>query len=286
MSNTLLSDSFYFSPDTLSLIYKYTGSTFVIKYGGTAMKDMQIRSQVVQDLSLLHFLGLNIILVHGGGIFVNNWLSKLNIQPRFEDGVRVTDSQTMDIVEMVLIGKINKNLVSLLNKNNILSVGLSGQDANLVVASRMYDSTSNLTGRIDLVNPKLLELLISNKLVPVVASVAADYDGNRYNVNADTVAGHIASAIGADKLILLTDTPGVLRDTNDNSTLIKNLDFVTISQLKSRHIISNGMIPKIDSCVYAVNNKVASAHIIDGTIKHALLHEVLTYNRIGSMIVP
>lgn len=285
MSNNSMTDRFYFSNDTLSLINKYIGSTFVIKYGGSAMQDFSLQSQVIKDLSLLYYLGINIVLVHGGGMFINQWLRKLNIKPSFENGVRITDSQTMDIVEMVLIGKVNKQLVSLFNQNSINSVGLSGQDSSLVTASPMFDSSINLTGRVDSVNPKLLDLLLSNKFVPVIASVASDYHGNRYNVNADTIASSIAVAIKAEKLVLLTDIPGVLLDLNDCSTLIKDLNLDTVKSLKSNNVISGGMVPKIQCCVDALHGNVQSAHIIDGRIRHSLLHELLTYDRVGSMIV-
>nr|YP_009391723.1 acetylglutamate kinase [Laurenciella marilzae]ARW59867.1 acetylglutamate kinase [Laurenciella marilzae] len=285
MSNHLIADRFYFSNDTLSLIHKYSGSTFVVKYGGSVMTDSFLQSQVIKDLSLLHGLGINIVLVHGGGMFIDQWLNKLNIKPSFENGVRITDSQTMDIVEMVLIGRVNKQLVSLFNQNNVNSVGLSGQDASLVVASAMFSSSTNLTGRVDSVNPQLLDLLLLNRFIPVIASVACDYKGNRYNVNADTIASSIAIALKADKLILLTDTPGVLSDLNDCSTLIKELNLESIESLKSDNIISGGMIPKIQSCIDALTGSVKSAHIIDGRVRHALLHELLTYDRIGSMIV-
>nr|YP_010951611.1 Acetylglutamate kinase [Laurencia catarinensis]WMP12550.1 Acetylglutamate kinase [Laurencia catarinensis] len=285
MSNNSMTDRFYFSNDTLSLINKYIGSTFVIKYGGSAMQDSSLQSQVIKDLSLLYYLGINIVLVHGGGMFINHWLNKLNIKPLFENGVRITDSQTMEIVEMVLVGKVNKQLVSLFNQNSINSVGLSGQDANLVTASSMFDSSINLTGRVDSVNPKLLNLLLSNRFVPVISSVASDYSGNKYNINADTIASSIAVAIKAEKLVLLTDIPGVLLDLNDSSTLIKDLNLESIKSLKSNNVISGGMIPKVQCCVDALNGNVKSAHIIDGRIKHSLLHELLTYDRVGSMIV-
>nr|ARW63804.1 acetylglutamate kinase [Chondria sp. (in: red algae)] len=284
MSNNLISDRFCFSPDVLSLARKYAGSTFVVKYGGSAMKDSTVQSNVIQDLSLLHSLGINIVLVHGGGAFINNWLNKLNIKPQFSNGIRVTDLQTMEIVEMVLAGKVNKKLVSLINQNNILSVGLSGQDANLVLASSISSKNDNLTGKVDCVNPYILNLLIANKCIPVIASIASDHKGNRYNINADTIASAIASSLGAEKLILLTDTPGVLSNVNDYSTLIKHLNLEMIDNLKRNNIITGGMIPKIQSCVDALSQNVESAHIINGKMTNSLLREVLTYERIGSMI--
>lgn len=284
MSNNITVDSFSFSSDVLSLVRQYAGSVFVVKYGGSAMKDYALQSQVIQDLLLLHSLGINIVLVHGGGIFINKWLDKLNIRPKFHDGVRVTDSQTMDIVEMVLVGKVNKQLVSLINQYNSISVGLSGQDANLVSASSICDTIDNLTGKVDSVNPSILNLLISNKFIPVIASIGSDGQGNKYNINADTMASAIASALGAEKLVLLTDTPGVLLNVNDPSTLVKNLNLEMINDLKLNNVIDGGMIPKIQSCIDALHNNVKSAHIINGQIRHSILHEVLTYQRSGSMI--
>nr|YP_009394206.1 acetylglutamate kinase [Rhodomela confervoides]ARW62768.1 acetylglutamate kinase [Rhodomela confervoides] len=285
MSNHTVSDRFYFSTDTLSLVNKYSGATFVIKYGGSAMQNNSLQIDVIKDISLLHVLGIKIVLVHGGGLFINNWLNKLNIQPKFENGIRVTDHDTMEIVEMVLSGNINKHLVSLFNQNNILSIGLSGKDANLINASPMFDNSKNLTGKVESVNTLILDILLSNNCLPVVASVASDSDYNTYNVNADTAASSIASALKADKLILLTDTPGVLRNVDDSSSLISNLNLQSIKELYSEQIISDGMIPKIESCVNALNSNVKAAHIIDGRLKHSLLYEVLTSERVGSMIV-
>lgn len=285
MSNLSTFDRFYFLKDVLPLFHKYLGSTFVIKYGGSAMQNDSLKSQVIQDICFLHFLGINLVLVHGGGLFVNDWLRKLSIEPKFIDGVRITDSETMQIVEMVLVGKVNKELVSLFNQNNVFSVGLSGKDGSLIKASSLFTQQNNLTGKVDYVNGRILNLLLSNKCIPVVASVASDFKGKTYNINADTVASAIASSLKADKLILLTDTPGVLRDLNNSSTLIKNLDLDLVRQLQSNKIISGGMIPKIQCCITALESCVESVHIIDGRIKHSLLYEILTEDRIGSMIV-
>nr|YP_009396882.1 acetylglutamate kinase [Ophidocladus simpliciusculus]ARW66068.1 acetylglutamate kinase [Ophidocladus simpliciusculus] len=285
MSNFETNDHFYLSTNALSLMNSYVGSTFVVKYGGSAMRNNVLQSNVVQDLCFLRLLGINIVLVHGGGFFINEWLSRLNIEPKFENGIRVTDFETMELAEMVLTGKINKELVSLFNQNNIFCVGLSGKDANLVQASAMFDSPENLTGKVDLVNKKILNLLLSNNCLPVIASIASDLQGNTYNVNADTVASAIASTLKADKLILLTDTPGILYDSSNYSTTIKDLNLKTIESLQLQHIISGGMIPKIQSSIDALKLGVESVHIIDGTLRHALLYEVFTSERIGSKIV-
>ena len=284
MSNFMISNTFYFSDETNSLIKKYVGSTFVIKYGGSAMKDSVIQNNVIQDISLLCSLGIKIILVHGGGYMINSWLNKMHINPVFNNGVRVTDSETIEIAEMVLSGKINKNLVSLFNLVQTPAVGLSGKDADLITALPLSSDVENFTGKVAKVNIEVLQILLSNGLLPIVSSVACDSFGKTYNINADTVASYIASSIKADKLIFITDIPGVLADVNDKSSLIKDLDSSRINKLKLEGIIKEGMIPKIDSSLYAVKNNVKAAHIVDGRSKFSLLYEVFTNRRIGSMI--
>nr|YP_009393795.1 acetylglutamate kinase [Caloglossa beccarii]ARW62357.1 acetylglutamate kinase [Caloglossa beccarii] len=277
-------DRFSLVNDILPFIKDYTNKLFVIKYGGSAMQDNSLQFNVINDISFLHFLGIKIVLVHGGGPSINTWLSKLNIKPRFENGIRLTDSQTMEVVEMVLSGKINKHLVSLFNKNNILSVGLSGKDANLTLSSPLFLNSNNLVGHIDLINNNVLNLLLSNNYVPVISSISCDLNQDTYNINADTFAGSIAESLAADKLILLTDTLGVMQNLNVPSSLIKNLKIDDISSLREECIISGGMIPKVECCVKAVKHGVKSAHIIDGRIPHSLLYELLTLDRIGSKI--
>lgn len=278
-------DRFSVISEFLPFLQNYIGSTFVIKYGGSAMKDNFLKSKVIEDIAFLHLLGIKIILVHGGGPFINQWLTKLNIIPKFENGVRITDYPTMEIVEMVLTGQVNKNLVGLLNKNKVLSIGLSGKDSNLIVASPLFNSSDNLVGKVDNVNNNILKILLNNNYIPVIASVASSLDNNTYNINADTVAGAIAAELKAEKLILLTDTPGILSDINDTRSLIKSLDSSRVSSLKDKKIISGGMIPKVDCCMQAINKGVNSAHIIDGRIEHALLLEIFTNDGIGSMLI-
>nr|YP_010851692.1 acetylglutamate kinase [Echinothamnion hystrix]WGH14535.1 acetylglutamate kinase [Echinothamnion hystrix] len=285
MSNSVSSDRFYFSVDTLSLIRKYSGSTFVIKYGGSAMKNKLLQLNIIQDISLLYLLGIKIILVHGGGYLIDNWLRKLNIDPIFKEGLRVTDSKTMEVVEMVLSGHINKQLISLLNRNQVPSVGLSGKDANLITAVPLVNNSNNFTGTVHCINSKILSTLLDSKFFPVISSVASDIKGDTYNINADTLASSIASSMQADKLILLTDTPGILYNINDKSSLIKNISLNQIYNLKSAGIITNGMIPKIDCCIDALKNNVPAVHIIDGRVRYSLLYEILTNDRFGSMLV-
>lgn len=275
---------FLLAHDILPFIREYSGSTFVIKYGGSVMKDNFLQLSVIRDICFLHSIGIKIILVHGGGPFINDWLNKLNISPEFRDGIRVTDRKTMEIVEMVLVGQVNKNLVSLFNQNNVLSIGLSGKDSKLIIASPLFSSPDNLVGKIDSINNSVLKILLDNNYIPVIASVASDHEGNTYNINADTVAGSIAQSLSAEKLILLTDTLGVMSDLDDSSSLFKHLNVALIKALQNQRVISGGMIPKVQCCLDAIKSNVNSAHIISGNIPNALLYETLTNNRVGSMI--
>lgn len=269
----------------LPILSKYRDSIFVIKYGGAAMKNHKIKIQVIQDIIFLHNIGVKVVLVHGGGPSINHWLDKLNIEPKFNEGIRVTDSKTMEVVEMVLAGQVNKDLVSLVNKFGIKGIGLCGKDTNLIIASKLFDSDDNFVGKIDNINIDILTLLLQNNYLPIIASVATDVNGQSYNVNADMVASSIAQALNAYKLVLLTDTRGILLDFNDSNSLIKELTLDDINTLKSSKVLFGGMIPKVNACYEAVENNVLSAHIIDGMIEKALLLELFTENRIGSMIL-
>ena len=249
------------------------------------MKNDDLKVQVIQDIIFLSSLGVKLVLVHGGGPFINDWLKRVNIEPKFESGIRITDAQTMEIVEMVLVGKINKELVNLINIDKNIGIGLSGKDANLLVASKLFSNSQNLVGKIDFVNTDLLNLLLDQSYIPVIASVASSLDAKTYNVNADTAASSIAQALNADKLILLTDTPGVLLDIKDPNSLQKKLSINDIEALYSKGIILGGMMPKVQCCIDALRNKVETTHIIDGRTEHALLFELLTKSRIGSQII-
>ena len=271
--------------EALPFIQKFSGRTIVIKYGGSAMQNQELKNKVIEDILFLSYIGLKPVLVHGGGLAINSWLNKLNIKTKFEQGIRVTDLSTMEIVEMVLIGKVNQELVALINKKKGKAIGLSGKDAQLITATHIFNQTDNFVGKVSHVNVEIINLLVQQGYVPVIASVAADINGQSYNINADTVAGAIATELKAEKLILLTDTQGVLTDLNDPQTLIKSLDSIKVAELKRKNIISGGMIPKVDCCLQAVKDGVKSAHIIDGRIKHALLLEILTKDGIGSMLV-
>uniref|UniRef100_UPI0030034387 acetylglutamate kinase n=1 Tax=Anunuuluaehu liula TaxID=3049639 RepID=UPI0030034387 len=287
MEGKIMLDSFQrvqILSEALPFIQEFTGGIIVIKYGGSAMKNDQLKNKFIDDLLFLSYIGIKPILVHGGGPIINSWLQKIDIEPKFEHGMRVTDQQTMEIVEMVLVGKVNKDLVTLLNKKHSCAIGLSGKDGNLIRASKLFNSENNFVGKVDSINTRVLDLLLNEKYIPVIASVAADENGQAYNINADTVAGAIAISLKAEKLILLTDTPGIMYNLDDHSTLVKHLNIVDAKALKNDKIISGGMIPKVDCCISALQGNVKSAHIIDGRVEHALLLEILTSEGIGSML--
>lgn len=271
--------------EALPFIQKFSGRTIVIKYGGSAMQDQVLKNKVIEDILFLSYIGLKPVLVHGGGPMINSWLKKLNIKTKFEHGVRVTDLPTMEIVEMVLVGQVNQELVALINKKKGKAIGLSGKDAQLITATQFFDQKDNFVGKIHHVNSGIINLLIQQGYIPVIASVAASIEGQSYNINADTVAGAIAAELKAEKLVLLTDTLGILMDINDPKTLIRSLDTIKVNDLKKKKIISGGMIPKVDCCVQAIKYGVSSAHIIDGRVEHALLLEILTKDGIGSMLI-
>jgi acetylglutamate kinase len=271
--------------EALPYIQQFAGRTVVIKYGGAAMKDSQLKDKVVRDVVFLSCVGLRPVVVHGGGPEINTWLEKLNIEPQFKDGLRVTDAATMDVVEMVLVGRVNKELVALINAAGGQAVGLCGKDGNLIQARPQGKEGIGFVGEVASVNPSVIESLVKSGYVPVVSSVAADEHGQAYNVNADTVAGEIAAALGAEKLILLTDTAGILKDYHDPSTLIYSLNIQEARQLIDDGVVAGGMIPKVNCCVRSLAQGVGAAHILDGRIPHALLLEIFTDSGIGSMIV-
>ena len=271
--------------EALPYIQKFANRTIVIKYGGAAMKDSNLKDRVIRDVVFLSSVGLRPVLVHGGGPEINSWLEKLNIEPQFKNGLRVTNAATMDVVEMVLVGRVNKELVSLINQAGASAVGLCGKDGNLITARHVGTEGVGFVGEVASVDPRLIKSLVSNGYVPVISSVAADEKGQAHNINADTVAGEIAAALDAEKLILLTDTPGILEDYTNPSTLLTKLDIRTARKLTEQGIVSGGMIPKVDCCVRSLAQGVKAAHIIDGRIPHALLLEIFTDEGIGSMIV-
>ncbi|NJK37139.1 MAG: acetylglutamate kinase [Oscillatoriales cyanobacterium RM2_1_1] len=271
--------------EALPYIQKFANRTVVVKYGGAAMKDSTLKDQVMRDIVLLSCVGIRPVLVHGGGPEINLWLEKLGIEPQFKNGLRVTDAATMEVVEMVLVGRVNKEIVSLINQAGGAAVGLCGKDANLIRARPQGEAEIGFVGEVSGVDTKLLESLVSGGYIPVVSSVAADDAGQAYNINADTVAGEIAAALGAEKLILLTDTAGILEDYHDPTTLIAKLDIQEARKLIEQGIVSGGMIPKVSCCVRSLAQGVRAAHIIDGRVPHSLLQEIFTDAGVGSMIM-
>jgi len=271
--------------EALPYIQEFTGRTVVVKYGGAAMKDSNLKDKVIRDVVFLSCVGLRPILVHGGGPEINTWLEKIGIEPQFKDGLRVTDAPTMDVVEMVLVGRVNKEIVAKINQAGGKAVGLCGKDGNLIKARHQSEDGIGFVGEVSSVNTDILKTLVENGYIPVVSSVAADDSGQAYNINADTVAGEIAAALGAEKLILLTDTRGILENYHDPSTLIAKVDIKEARELISNGIVGGGMIPKVTCCVRSLAQGVRAAHIIDGRIPHALLLEIFTDGGIGTMIL-
>jgi len=271
--------------EALPYIQQFAGRTIVVKYGGAAMKDSTLKDKVIRDVVFMSCVGLRPILVHGGGPEINSWLDKLGIEPQFKNGLRVTDAATMDVVEMVLVGRVNKEIVSLINQAGGHAVGLCGKDGNLIKARPQGEEGIGFVGEVSSIDTKLVNSLVTNGYIPVISSVAADDTGQAYNINADTVAGELAAALGAEKLILLTDTRGILEDYKDPSTLLPKVDIQQARELIETGVVAGGMIPKVNCCVRSLAQGVKAAHIIDGRIPHALLLEIFTDIGIGSMIV-
>lgn len=271
--------------EALPYIQQFTGRTVVVKYGGAAMKDSSLKDKVMRDIVFLACVGVRLVVVHGGGPEINTWLGKLGIEPQFKNGLRVTDAATMDVVEMVLVGRVNKEIVSLINQAGGSAIGLCGKDGNLIKARPDGREGIGFVGEVSSVHINILEPILKSGYIPVISSVAADETGQAYNINADTVAGEIAAALGAEKLILLTDTAGILQDYKDPSTLIPKLDIQQARELISTGVVAGGMIPKVNCCVRSLAQGVKAAHIVDGRVPHALLLEILTDSGIGSMIV-
>ena len=267
-------------------IKKYTGETIVVKYGGNAMINEDLKSAVMSDLVLMQLVGINVVLVHGGGPEINAMLDAVGKESRFENGMRVTDKETIDIVQMVLAGKVNKSLVQLLESHGGKAIGFCGLDGRLLMAEKLVSSVDlGYVGEIKEVNPAPLNNAMQNGYIPIVATVAGGYDGNVYNINADLAAAQIAAKLGAKKLILMTDIRGLLRDVNDDESLISVVNVSEVPMLKRDGIIKGGMIPKIDCCVEAVRNGVNRAHIIDGRLEHSILLELFSDEGIGTMFV-
>ena len=270
--------------EALPYIQSFSGRKIVIKYGGSVMEKDILKKAVFRDIALLASVGVRPIIVHGGGPEINNWLIKLKIKPKFEGGLRVTDEKTMEIVEMVLMGRVNKQIVRGINETGATSIGLSGLDGNLIQARKLKTSTHGFVGDISKINSSILDPLIDKGYIPVISSIGSSNNGISLNINADYVAGEIAAAINAEKLILLTDTPGILKDLNNPKSLIRNLNLKQAREYIEENIISDGMKPKTECCIRAIAQGVKATHIIDGRIEHALLLEIFTDTGKGTMI--
>ena len=269
--------------EALPWIKNSTGTTVVIKYGGSAMVDGQLRTDVMNDIVLLKIIGINPVIIHGGGLAITEAMNRFNIPVEFKDGQRVTTEEAMEVVRMVLMGKVNQELVEAMNEHGNLAVGVSGADAGTIMAEQKSPELGRV-GRISRINSGYLEDLINADYIPVVASIAMGEEGGYYNVNADLVAGHIAAAIGAHKIVFLTDVDGLYEDFDNKDSLISNLTMFEAQYMVENNVVSTGMIPKLQSCIAALEAGVFRAHIINGTTPHALLLELLTNTGVGTTL--
>ena len=271
--------------EALPYIQSFKGRKIVIKFGGSIMEDEKLKKAFFRDIALLSSVGVCPVVIHGGGPEINSWLNKLEISPKFENGLRVTDHKTMDIVEMVLMGRVNKQIVRGINYTGSLAVGISGLDGNLIQSRELGDGSHGLVGEVSKINPELLDPLISKGYIPVISSIGSTVKGISHNINADFVAGEIAASINAEKLILLTDTPGILKKRDNKNSLVKQINLKEARELIQQEIVTEGMLPKTECCIRALAQGVKAAHIIDGRIEHSLLLEVFTNSGIGTMII-
>lgn len=274
--------------EALPYIQRLAGKTIVVKYGGNAIKTPELTNMILQDITLLKFVGLNPVIVHGGGPAINSYSKKFGLEPHFVDGLRVTDKQTMEVAQIALVGKVNKDIVSKLNSMGSKAIGLCGIDGNLITVKKRPPVNGHdlgFVGEVENINTSLLDLLTRDEYIPVIAPIGIDEQGNSYNINADTVAGVIAARIRAEKLMFLTDIEGIRKDPKDKSTLMPVVDISTINRLIDSGVISGGMIPKVSACVQSLKEGVNRTHILDGTIPHPLLLEIFTHKGIGTMVV-
>ncbi|MGI8796305.1 MAG: acetylglutamate kinase [Acidimicrobiia bacterium] len=271
--------------EALPYIREFSGKTVVIKYGGSAMEDPALADLFAQDVVLMRLVGMNPVVVHGGGPQISDLMRRLGKEPEFVDGLRVTDAETVDIVRMALVGKVNREIVASVNRHGSYAVGLSGEDAGLITV-KARDERLGFVGDVRRIDPSILARLIREELIPVVATVGVDEAGQAYNVNADTVAGAIAESLAAEKLVYLTNVTGLYRDLADEGSLVSRIDATALAEIVDGGAVSEGMIPKLRSCLDALKGGVARAHILDGRIPHALLLEFFTREGIGTMVIP
>ncbi len=279
--------------EALPYIQRFYGKTFVVKYGGRAMVDEELKASFAQDIVLLRYVGINPVVVHGGGPQIDQTLQKMGISSRYVRGMRVTDPETLNIIEMVLVGKVNKEIVGLINHHGGMAVGLSGKDGGLILASKMSIDVASggenseiidlgMVGEIIGINPTVINSLDKNKFIPVIAPVGVGQEGETYNINADLVAGEVAEALGAEKLILLTDVEGV---KDKKGQFLSTLKIAQARKLIEQEVVGAGMIPKVECCIDALKGGVGKTHIIDGRVKHAVLLEIFTEKGVGTEVV-
>lgn len=272
-------------------IKEFYGKTIVIKYGGNAMVNEEIKEQVIQDIVLMKYIGINPVIVHGGGPAINEMLKRVGKTSEFKLGNRVTDAETMELVEMVLAGKINKDIVTKINKHGGKAVGITGKDADLIMAEKKYLEVDGekvdigFVGKVKKINPEIINLLEEKGFITVISPIGVDEEGNTYNINADYVAGELAGALGADKFMLMTDITGILKDIKDPKSLLTKVSIEGIKKLIKEGVISGGMLPKVSACITALEKGSNKVHMIDGRLPHAILLELFTDDGIGTMIV-
>jgi acetylglutamate kinase len=271
--------------EALPYIQRFRGAVVVVKYGGNAMVDPALAATFAEDIVLMRSVGIRPVVVHGGGPQISELMERLGKVPEFRDGQRVTDAETVDIARMVLVGKVNREIVGAINVHGPLAVGVSGEDAGLIVAEAR-DPELGFVGDVESVRPAILERLLAEELIPVVSTIGADETGQAYNINADAVAGAIAQALAAEKVIYLTDVEGLLADVADAASLISHIDAPALQARIDAGSLTGGMIPKINACLHAVGGGVGSAHLLDGRVPHVLLLELFSDAGIGTMITP
>ncbi len=271
--------------EALPYIREFWGRTVVVKYGGHAMGEPELADLFAQDVVLMHLVGMRPVVVHGGGPQISDLMRRLGKEPAFVDGLRVTDAETVDIVRMALVGKVNRDVVASLNRHGSYAVGVSGEDARLLQVGPA-DERLGFVGDVEKVEPSLLERMLREDLIPVLATVGVDGRGQAYNVNADAVAAAVATALGAEKLVYLTDVAGLYRDYPDAGSIVSRTDVAGLEDLIARGAVADGMIPKLESCIRALRGGVARAHILDGRVPHVLLLELFTRAGVGTMVTP
>ena len=293
MKNKNINEEPVFSPErragvlveTLPYITRFAGRVVVVKFGGNAMESEELADQFAQDIVLMHSVGIKPVVVHGGGPQIGDLVERLGLSTEFKDGQRVTDKETLEIAQMVLVGKVNTDIVSSINVHSPIAVGLSGGDSNLIEATQR-DSSLGYVGDVVKINPSIVDCLMEENLIPVISTIGTDSTGQAYNINSDTVAAALAGSLKAERLLYLTDVEGLLEDVSDPESKISKIGISSLNDLIEKGIVKSGMIPKAQACIDAIKEGVASAHMVDGRIPHVLLLELFTDAGIGTMVLP